>query len=71
MDSSNVCIVSSQFSLTDDKRENGCGGRLHDEILVAQLLDDELAVTVADGGAPRSGRRGRRLRAARTVVHLK
>ena len=57
-------------SLTDDKREDGCGGRFHDEVLVAQLLDDELAVAVADGGAPRRRRRcGGRLR-ARSVVHL-
>ena len=57
------------MSLTDDKREDGCGGRFHDEVLVAQLLDDELAVAVADGGAPRRGRRGGRLR-ARGVIHL-
>ena len=59
------------MSLTDDKREDGCGGRFHDEVLVAQLLDDELAVAVADGGAPRRRRRcGRGRLRARSVVHL-
>ena len=56
-----------RLTLTDNKREYGRGGRLHDEVLVAQLLDDELAVAVSDGRAPRRGRRGGRLRARRAV----